>query len=241
MADTRSTRRVIKPESESPSIPADTDFASVEGGGDAKQVVNNKSNEVGGRSNQEPARMQSPDSFQVNDQSGDTVFDMDQLEAELNVAISAEMGEATTVDPVEPTDAVDSMESDAPNEASTDVEVIGTKTGEPVQSAPEAIAEEPTEPQSRESRGGGSTLGLMMTPLTAPVAHLPAGARLTLNFAAISFALWVPIVWLAAMTDGFGYLSSPQNKVTRIVTPVAESEDVDSITDPVSSDDLTSG
>lgn len=241
MADTRSTRRVIKPESESPSIPADTDFASVEGDGDAKQVVNNKSNEVGGRSNQEPARMQPPDSFQVNDQSGETVFDMDQLEAELNVAISAEMGEATTVDPVEPADAVDSTDSDAQNEASTDVEVIGTKTGEPVQSAPKAIAEQPTEPESKEARGGGLILGLVMKPLTAPVAHLPVEARLILNFAAISLALWVPIVWLAAMTDGFGYLSSSQNEVTRIVTPAAGSEEVDSITEPESSDDLTGG
>lgn len=238
MADTRSTRRVIKQESDAPSIPANTGFASVEGDDDAKQVANNKSNEVGGGSNQEPARMQPPDSFQVNDQSDETVFDMDQLEAELNVAISAEMGESTTVDPAEPADAVESTDSDAPNKESADAEVIGTKTGEPVQSAPTTISEEQTEPRSKEARGGG-LLGLVMTPLTAPVAHLPAGARLILNFTAISLAFWVPIVWIAAMTDGFGYLSSSQNEVTRMVAPVADSEERDSTTEPESSDDLT--
>ena len=235
MADTRSTRRIIKPESESPSISANTDFASVEGDDNASSVANNKLTGVGGPSDQEPARMQPPDSFQVNSQGDETAFDMDQLEAELNVAISAEMGVVAAEDPV---DAPETTDSGSANEQSTDTLVTEKEIDETVRTVHTPVPEESTNPGSEGVRGVGLIFSLMMTPFAAPVERLPDGARMMLNFAAISLALWVPLVWLGAMTDGFGYLASSQNEVTGIVTPVTELEVVDSTSEPGNQDDL---
>ena len=159
-----------------------------------------KSDRPGGSPTGDPARMQPPDSFQVNEDSTRGSFDIDKLEAELDVAISAEMG---VPDEGNETSVSDDSEASVAMIGSSDVdtaseEATGSKR---VESAPRGEARVSMEDD------GPEFMDLLLKPCTAPVERLGSKGRFLLNFLAVSLALWAPIVWWGAMTDGFGFLN----------------------------------
>ena len=161
---------------------------------------------------------------------------MNLLEEELSVAISAEMGETTKPDPVDVTDVGESdQQSDEPTEDEADAGEVENDREQGHDPAPEPR----TKRNEGSARGLGTITSVVMTPLTAPVESLPAGGRLVLNFVAISFAFWVPVVWLGAMTNGFGYLTPTQEDQAGIVTPGTELWQEDFNSDPTLIEDQT--
>ena len=198
MSEIRSTRHVIKPEKGVPAMNGEADVVS--GGPAPRAVANSKSERFGGSSTGEPARMQPPDSFQVTDDQEQRAFDIDRLEAELNVAISAEMG-------VPRGDPDVSTTCDAEEIAGASENPVGDAEGDDDSESGNVDSTPAPESLERTVETGSNLVGLLLRPCTAPVERLGSKGRFALNFVAVSMALWTPIVWWGAMTDGFGYLN----------------------------------
>ncbi|MCH2143776.1 MAG: hypothetical protein MK082_01380 [Phycisphaerales bacterium] len=233
MTDQRSTRRMISgngtPEpAKAPDVSSIIDEIDgiVEGINQDAQVVNSKAHAVHQGSTEDPARMQTQDAFKVDGMSADDGFDINRLEEELNVAIAAELGEEpklerSNIDSSEeqtPTSGHMSDEDEAPGqEVRMETELVEDrlpKTESELKTESTSTAD-PTNPT-------GGLLKLLLSPFTAPVERLSPGGRVLLNVVVISTALWVPLVWLAVVTNGFGFLPEvgAEQAVTGVEGPV---------------------
>jgi hypothetical protein len=214
MTDQRSTRRLVQQEKSPESGPTADGVKSiiseidgiVDGlPGVGKQVANSKGQAAMSEMPADHARMQPQDAFQFTPGSKDETFDIDQLEQELNVAIAAELGDdpvaEETVEPPKGDVVTDRDDAQAAGDAETTNQTPCETLEEPV------ARTEGFDGQDDLPSRPSSTIDHMLRPLSAPVERLSPNARQVLNVITISTALWVPVVWIAIMTDGFGLLS----------------------------------
>ena len=227
MTDQRSTRRVIQQETSDKTGPTADGVKSIISEIDGivdglpaagKQVANSKSQAPMTETTTDHARMQPQDAFQFTPGSKDETFDINQLEQELSVAIAAELGDDPTGD-------------ETAEQSRTEVDTNHEGASVPADSGSARPRETPEEPATNLDENGpddlpssrSSRVDRLLRPLSAPVERLSPNGRQVLNVITISTALWVPVVWLAIMTDGFGLLSIE----TPALITVAGDEDVD--------------
>jgi hypothetical protein len=211
MTDQRSTRRVIQEETSDKTGPTADGVKSIISEIDGivdglpavgKQVANSKGQAPMTEATTDHARMQPQDAFQFTPDSKDETFDINQLEQELSVAIAAELGDDPTG---EETSEETRTEVDTNHEGASVPADSGSSRSREAQEERATTADEtgPDDlPSARSAR-----VDRLLRPLSAPVERLSPNGRQVLNVITISTALWVPVVWLAIMTDGFGLLS----------------------------------
>ena len=214
MSDERSTRRLVNSSSDE-EVRSETSNRTIQSPDtlphNEDQIANSKQETYSDQLT-EAARLQPPESFEMDQgdsrESVESTFDIDRLEEELSLAINAELGK-----PVEqaPLDA----ESDQPSVASTptttekiesdrpSLDDVATPPATDVTSEPTLINDQPT--PSGAVQGTSWRVQLLLAGARPVEALSPRGRRL-LEICAVSMAVWVPVVWLLAITDGLGFL-----------------------------------
>lgn len=199
----RSTRRVLEPTPSSGDADANdlvepiTENLDPQVAGD--QVVNGKARSFSS-SNEAQARSNPPESIAVEEDAVEE-FDIDRLEQEMDVAIAAELGEDAPSPEVAETGAEEEPTPDDEEHPVGEDVPEGNREGvEPcADEHPTETVEATSEPTVR------STLAArLLAPISAPVEGLSPGGRRLLEIVALTLALWVPVVWVAAMSGGFG-------------------------------------
>ena len=176
-----------------------------------EQVVNNKTGKTFSMKMDEAVRLQSPESFDVEEAPAEIDFNIDKLEQELDVAIAAEFGD-------EPRDNPGTVDSDTvvdttPDMATQQVDEVDREVDE---IAPTPLQDEPVQADARESETtprpsgdqGVSWSTRVMGLSSRPFEALPPRVQRLVQLSAVSMAVWVPIVWLMVVTDGIGWLVS---------------------------------
>lgn len=211
MTDQRSTRRHAAPDCD-PEVSSIIDEIEDVVVSPSAQIANTK--QPPDRFDlDDAARVHSSDSVHVNDDDDAKAFDIDELEQELDVAIAAELGETPEQAPVQA--------NEEPPEPERTPEPIATPAPEPAEAVtpPQRLPrprrsprrDQPDVPEQATSTGPTHTLAArILAPCTRPVERLSPNARMLLNIVVISTALWVPLVWFMATTDGFGFTHTVQ-------------------------------
>jgi hypothetical protein len=212
MSDERSTRRLI-------DLPGDTtgnverrpdsDRPTTRSAPSNEQVVNNKAGKTFSMKVDEAVRLQSPESFDVEEAPAEIDFNIDELEQELDVAIAAEFGDAPrknpgTVDSGTVLETTPDMSNDRVDHAIDEVDEVAPT---PLQDEPEQTgAQEPETSPLPTDDPGVSWPTRVMALSSGPFEALHPRVQRIVQLSAVSMAVWVPIVWLMVVTDGIGWL-----------------------------------
>ncbi len=171
-----------------------------------QKVVNNKAGKSFPMKVEEAVRLQSPESFDVEETPAEIDFNIDKLEQELDVAIAAEFGD-------EPRKNPGTVDSDAMPEtaqgmdtARIDQEIDEVAPSPPQDDPVPSDARDPETTPPRTDASGVSWSIRIMALSSRPFEALHPRAQRLVQLSAVSMAIWVPIVWLMVVTDGIGWL-----------------------------------
>lgn len=235
MSDQRSTRRTIAsssdqkpdapmsaPESEAPKEVASVIDEIEDLVVDPDVQIANAKKAPTPRERSQPVTIQPPNAFHLNENVDEKMFDIEELEQELDVAIAAELGQEETRTPTQ---------TEEETEKRDEVSDLGIasrptpKSESPQTPSTENQYDEPEQTRSNERRY--TFAARLLAPCTRPVERLSPNIRILLNILVISTALWVPLVWLMVATKGFGLMQTGNLEKTPSPTTAVASEPTD--------------